>query len=472
MRFSRALRLLPPTASQVGVVGSGGKTTALFLLARQLLKPITNHQLSSLRSLNTEHWKPTNHCIVTAASHLAASQTSLADHHLIASSSDELSGLLLPASIPPPGLTLVTGPLEGNRAAPIPPAFLSWLHDTCKKRGIPLLIEADGSRQLPLKAPANHEPPIPDFVETVIVLAGLSGLGQPLDEAHVHRPQIFSALSRLPLGATITPESLVRVLSHPQGGLKNIPARARRVLLLNQADTPEVRSIGGRMARDLLGSFDSVLVGSLHQDDFQTIERCAGIILAAGESKRFGVSKPLLDWRGKPFVRHTAETALRADLDPVIVVTGFDAERVASALSDLPVQIVHNLDYRQGQSASIRAGLSPLSLSGRGAGGEVGAALFLLADQPQIPVEVIRALVETHSQSLPAVLAPLVLEEKRANPVLFDRVTFADLLSLTGDVGGRAIFDKHKVEYLPWHDDLLLFDVDTPEDYERLTRLD
>jgi molybdenum cofactor cytidylyltransferase len=70
------------------------------------------------------------------------------------------------------------------------------------------------------------------------------------------------------------------------------------------------------------------------------------------------------------------------------------------------------------------------------------------------------------------ILAPLVLEERRANPVLFDRDTFPDLLQLKGDVGGRAIFDKHRVEYLPWHDDILLLDVDNPQDYDRLKELE
>jgi CTP:molybdopterin cytidylyltransferase MocA len=52
--------------------------------------------------------------------------------------------------------------------------------------------------------------------------------------------------------------------------------------------------------------------------------------------------------------------------------------------------------------------------------------------------------------------------------VLFDRSTFGDLATLEGDMGGRAIFHKHRVEYLPWHDDRLLLDVDTPEMYQRL----
>ena len=135
-----------------------------------------------------------------------------------------------------------------------------------------------------------------------------------------------------------------------------------------------------------------------------------------------------------------------------------------NAIRDLDVKIVRNESWQSGQGLSIVAGVRALPE-------KIGSAIFLLADQPQIGADVIHALIETHAQNLPAILAPLVLEEKRANPVLFDRVTFPDLLQLTGDVGGRAIFDKHHVEYLPWHDDILLLDVDTPDDYERLMKL-
>jgi molybdenum cofactor cytidylyltransferase len=215
------------------------------------------------------------------------------------------------------------------------------------------------------------------------------------------------------------------------------------------------------MALGLLKDFDSVIVASLQQNNLQTIEHTAGIILAAGESTRYGDLKQLLDWRGKPFVRKVAETALQAGLWPVVVVTGFRATDVESCLTNLPVSITRNEEYTHGQSTSIQAGIRSLPKN-------VGASVFLLADQPQIPVEVIRALTESHSRELQSILAPRVLEERRANPVLFDRVTFDDLLTLKGDVGGRGIFDKHRVEYLPWHDDRLLFDVDKPEDYKRL----
>lgn len=436
MNILRAFRVNPKIAQHIAFVGAGGKTTALFQLARELSSTV----------------------LVTATTHLGAWQISAADHHLIP------KDLGYPNETPLQGVVLVTDEFENDRTKPISADMLHWLRGKSHNENLSLLIEADGSRRKPLKAPAAHEPPIPDFVDAVIVVAGLSALGQPLDEKHIHRAEIFSQLSELPLNQNVTSDAIIRVLTHPQGGLKNIPAGARRVALLNQADTPELQSIGGKMARELLRDFDSVVVGSLRQKNFQTIERCAGIILAAGESKRFGTSKQLLDWNGKPFIRHVAETALAADLDPVVVVTGFDSAQVESALAGLPVIIVYNSDYQNGQSTSIKKGVAALPAN-------IGAAIFLLADQPQIPVEVIRALTEARAREMQSILAPLVLDDRRANPVLFDRVTFNDLLKLEGDVGGRAIFDKHRVEYLPWHDEILLFDVDKPEDYERLKEI-
>jgi len=262
----------------------------------------------------------------------------------------------------------------------------------------------------------------------------------------------------------VTSDMLVDVLTHIEGGLRHIPPHARRVLLLNQAESHELQSTGGNMACDLLGHFDSVLVGSLHQKEFHTFEQTAGIILAAGESTRFGEPKQLLDWKGKPFIRHITETALNAGLCPVIIVTGSHAVEVESVLRGLPVNMIHNDNWQSGQASSIGKGIHALSPN-------VGSAIFLLSDQPQIPTDILRSLVDTHAQSLPAILAPLVQGDKRANPVLFDRITFPNLLALTGDIGGRAIFNKHNVEYLPWHDEILLLDVDTLEDYKHLISL-
>ena len=140
------------------------------------------------------------------------------------------------------------------------------------------------------------------------------------------------------------------------------------------------------------------------------------------------------------------------------------ARRHRAVVADLPVTLIYNPDWEAGQSTSMRCGLQALPDT-------IGSAVFLLADQPQIPVELITALREQHAQTLSSIVAPLI-DGRRGNPVLFDRTTFADLVSLTGDVGGRAVFGKYSTTYVPWHDANLLLDVDTLEDYQRLRGLE
>ena len=451
MKFSKALR--PSSLSTIAFVGAGGKSTALFQLARELPPPI----------------------ILSATTHLGLWQISQADHHYVLQTKEEIQ------KITTSGVILVTGRIEGDRTKGLREDAIYWLREYCKSSSIPLLIEADGSRQKPLKAPDEHEPPIPQFVEQVVQVAGLSGLGKPLAEEFVHRPEIFARLSGLQLGENITPAALIHILTHPEGGLKNIPKDAYRVALLNQADTPELQAQADSIAKALLPTYHSVLIASLQEETIHAVrEPIAGIILAAGKAQRYGQPKQLLDWRGEPFIRSVAKTALAAGLAPVIVVTGAYADQVEAALKDLPVQIAHNKAWQSGQASSIRAGLGPhppprgtlpknQGLWGR-AGEAAGGAIFLLADQPQVTVNILHALMEEHAATLAPIIAPMVIDQ-RANPVLFDRVAFPDLMKLEGDVGGRAIFSKYHVTYLPWHDDVLLLDVDTPDHYQRLKDL-
>jgi molybdenum cofactor cytidylyltransferase len=402
--------------------------------------------------------------IVTTTTHLGAWQTGLADQHIITETSKPLETMKHEMS----GVTLITGRIIDNRTTSVSNTLLEWLHQFCGYHSIPLLIEADGAREKPLKAWAEHEPPVPEYAEQVVQVVGLSGLDQPLNEELVHRAERFSELSGIRIGDRITSGGLVRVLLDVEGGLKNIPEGAQKTVLLNQADTSGLQSTAQVMSQMLLEGFDSVIVSSLKEKKiFAAFEPIAGIILAAGESKRFGGAKQLLDWKGQPFVRAVAQTALRAGLSPVIVVTGSNAEQVEATTQDLDVTIARNENWASGQGSSIKEGMKALLPTPRPMGDGVGGAIFLLADQPQITPSIIRALMEKHAEGLFPIVAPMVVD-RRANPVLFDRVTFPDLMGIEGDVGGRAIFHKHRVEYLPWHDESLLMDVDTLEQYQRL----
>ena len=462
MRLIQALR--PPDAPRLALVGAGGKTSALFSLARDLVDTI---------GLPARRAAPA--VLVSTTTHLARSQVPLADHHRIIYRAADLTSL---ESEQISGVLLVTGPgspADPDRLSGLEGGSLDRLLTLADLRGLPLLIEADGSRLRPLKSPANHEPAIPSFVDIVIVVAGLSGLGNPLNEEWVHRPERFGVLSGLSPGEMITPEAVAQILVSPLGGLKNIPPKARRVALLSQANSGELKRQADGIAVRLLPAFHSVIIAE--QGDgadggkllvpYKVYEPVAGILLAGGASLRYGRPKQLLTWQGEAFVRRAAKTALEAGLSPVVVVTGAHAELVQQAVSGLDVVVTFNESWIEGQSRSVQAGLKSLP-------SHTGAAVFLLADQPQVPAALIRALVEAHALTGSPLAAPRI-GERRANPVLMDRTTFPALMNLSGDAGGRLLFadpSRYPVAWVPWDDPSLLLDVDTPEDYRRLVELD
>ena len=143
--------------SIISFVGAGGKTTAMFQLARQLEPPV----------------------VVTCTTHLGVDQSKLADQHIII---DEASSKCLDLIFTEAGLTLLTGKLmEDARWKGLSARTIEDLIDLASQRNVPLLIESDGSRCLPLKAPAAHEPAIPAGCTHVVVVGrALPELAKPL----------------------------------------------------------------------------------------------------------------------------------------------------------------------------------------------------------------------------------------------------------------------------------------------------
>ncbi len=440
MNLRKALRLNKPAC--VAFVGAGGKTTAMFRLARELTPPV----------------------IITTTTHIGTWQLALADRWIA-----DISEL---ESISPAteGVIAFTGKrTEDERASGLNPGEMDDLHRFAIMKGWSLLIEADGARQLPLKAPGPNEPVIPSWVNHVVVVAGLTGLNQPLNNAYIHRPQIYSQISNLPPDYPVGEEALKKVLLNPNGGLKSIPGSARKTVLLNQADDDALIATASRLAKDLLDGYDAVLVGRLfNESDYEVItskESVAGVILAAGGSTRFGQPKQELLWRGRTLLENVIDTAIQAELDKVYLVQSNNAySHYITKLNNRYFKSIINKSSHLGQSSSIRLAVQALPAN-------IGGVVFLLCDQPQIPAQLIRDIVHRHAETHAPIIAPMV-EGRRGNPVLFDRCTFQDLLALEGDTGGRALFSKFPIEYIPWNDENILLDVDTPEDYARLLEIE
>ena len=191
----------------------------------------------------------------------------------------------------------------------------------------------------------------------------------------------------------------------------------------------------------------------------------AAIVLAAGLSRRMGRPKLLLEFKGRPVIRHAVERVIAAGLHPVLVVTGAEHDALARALAGLEVHLAVNPTPESGQGSSVGVGVSALPAG-------TDAVLIALGDQPGVPAEVIPALIEALKQPGKAIAAPRYADGL-GNPVLFGSSVFQELLALGGDRGARSVIERDPsrlavVEVAS----PMPRDIDTPEDYETLSAPD
>ncbi len=141
------------------------------------------------------------------------------------------------------------------------------LIDAAKGWGL-ILVEADGARHRPLKAPADHEPVIPASSGVVIAVMGLDCLGKPLDDAIAFRPELVARATGLPLGSRIEPRLLAALAAAESGCFKGAPAGAYRVLVLNKLDL--AGQAAAQSAAELVlesGAADLVALATLSAED-------------------------------------------------------------------------------------------------------------------------------------------------------------------------------------------------------------
>ena len=187
------------------------------------------------------------------------------------------------------------------------------------------------------------------------------------------------------------------------------------------------------------------------------------VVLAAGESRRFEAGNKLL-YRvgGKTLIRRVIETALNSLAGEVVVVTGHDADLISGEIRDLGgnrLRVVHNPNYKEGMSSSVKRGVSAISERAE-------AVAILPADVAFISSRVIDTLITEYASRRPKI-AVVTYEGRSGHPILFDRSLVPEILEISEETMGlKSVVRKHAEEILrvPVDEREVLLDVDTLED--------
>jgi len=440
MRLSKAIEI--SRGDVVSIVGAGGKTTTMFRLA---------HELAS------DGWR----VVTTTTTMIRREERS--EHTILEAQGEKLLRRARSALRKDTHITLVSGFREAEgKLTGVKPSLVDELISLPEVDAV--IVEADGAKGRSLKAPTAHEPVISSSTTILVPVVGVDALRRRLDDTVAHRPEIVARLADIQPGQVITPEIVSRVIVHPEGGLKDAPPQARVIPLINKVTVAEMQP-----ARDIAQLLLDeprvqrvILAAVADEDPVKEVRgRVAAVVLAAGESRRFGSPKQLLPWKATTLLEHVVDTALASSLGDVIVVLGHLAEKIRDLLRDRPIRLVINHDWDEGLSTSVSAGLRALP-----AGYE--ACLFLLGDQPNITAEMINSILSTYRRTLAPVVAP-AYRGRRGNPVLFSRSLFPELLTMEGDQGGREVILRHRdeMETVEVKEEDVFLDIDTVSDYER-----
>ena len=189
----------------------------------------------------------------------------------------------------------------------------------------------------------------------------------------------------------------------------------------------------------------------------------AGLILAAGESRRMGRDKALLTYHGRSFLETIINNLGAAGIEKVTVVLGHHAESIQRAVNLAGVRVVVNHDYQRGQTSSLQLGLAAAAAD------SPEAVMLCLVDHPAVSTEVITALSKRFESTRPPVLIPTD-EGQRGHPVVISQALFPELLALPPEEPANTVIRKYRdaTQFVEVADRGILLDVDDPESYERL----
>ena len=229
----------------ISLVGAGGKTALMFRLARELAGQGDSVLTTTTTKIYTPNRQQSSIVMISkSAKALAIEARAFVKQKPHVSAGSQLIHFQ-------------------NKLKGFPPETIDALWQSEAFRWI--IVEADGASGRALKAPASHEPVIPQCTQWAIGIASLEAVGKPLTGRWVFRPQRVSKITGLTLGNPINESVIADVFLSPDGVLKNAPASAKRFAFLNQADSRERLEAGKKIAHILFShkeaGFAGVVIG-------------------------------------------------------------------------------------------------------------------------------------------------------------------------------------------------------------------
>ena len=432
---------------KLAAVGAGGKSSFLFALANEI----------------------PGKCIVTTTTHISIDQSNSGD---ISLSSDDPLLFEKVISSPDNSVIVIIGTDQGKERVNGPnEEILTQLQQLCEKEKISILVEADGSKKLPLKAFGEHEPAVPEWVDVVVHVIGWNAIGKQVNDASIFRVDRYCELAGQQIGDIIDFSSIGNMIKHDNGGKKTIKNHHRSIIFFNQCPTNMKIDLSIESEiYSLLLHHHSVIFGNISTSNdnqgaiFDCFENIAAIILAAGGSSRLGEKniKQLLQLNGKSFLQNTIDLAMKCNFVKTIVVLGYEFDRLKSELDGYSIDMINNREWENGQSTSVIAAVEQMASIPH-----MGGALFIPIDQPYLDIESVNRIVRCHTKNTGSTIVPKCKEHTGA-PVLFDQSQFDKLLQLQGDKGGRSILNRVPHQFCEINNPLAMKDVDTMDEYRKL----
>ena len=397
--ITEALQLRLPEHAVVSVVGAGGKTSLIFAWARELASAGKN-------------------VVITTTTHMYRPERMEEDGIRIVVSDD---------------------PERPDKVSAPPAEVLDSLRDTADV----VLIEADGSRRMPLKWPADREPVIPDYTDVTVCVAGLSALGRRTADVVYNAEGLPDVLKR----ETADMNLIHAIVSSRDGGQKGVRGDFR--VFMNQVDDDIDRLAAAYRMQQIFAVMGIQSAwGTLMPEE----PKIAVILEAAGNSTRFGSNKLLhiMD-DGRPMIASIFDAVRPLDVYKKILVTQYDDIAEMAAGFD----VVMNDRPDLGISRSMQLGLA--------AAGDADAYMFCVCDQPGLSTSTIKKLIEAYKKGTAGIVS-LAWQGKMCNPKIFSSRYREELMRLSGDTGGRQIIAAHK-------DDLLLIEAESEDEVKDIDRL-